>query len=418
MQFWQGFIGLSLLAALFVIWPTIAVRRKYKKELRSATGSDDALKEVYSQHVEDLENTLSRGEIGDKEFKKLKQDLEKTLAVESTQTIQGREAPIVSSFKSRLPVISLILIIPLATYAMYDQIGAKADWEIYDLMVKPVTNVDQARERADLLVEKLQVRLEDKPDNTSNWYLLASTSMDMGRYDEAVMAYRKVLEKSPNAPRIMAELAQALFSRSGNTVTPEVRDYTQRALKIAPMMPTALGIAGVDAYQSGDYSKAITYWQNAISQLDPKSAAYQVLSSGVEKAKAALKQTGGQVAATEEVAEPSDKPSITVSVALSPNVVADSSDTVFVYARAWKGPKMPLAIERMKVSDLPVTVTLSESMMPGMDLSSFPQVEVIARVSPSGSPVPSAGDWQAAVGPVIVSSQDGPVSLSIDTQVE
>ena len=416
MQFWHGVIALSLLAAVFIIWPTVFLNRKYKAELRTGV-ADDNLKDVIDHHIEDLEKTLDRGEIEDKDFNSLKKDLENTLIEESSSGTEHTETPFVSSFRTRLPVIALVLVVPLAALLLYSSLGSKTDWEIYSLMVQPVENIDQAKNRAENLTEKLQKRLKHKPENASNWYLLASTSMDMGNYDEAVRAYREVLNLSPEAPRIMAELAQALFSRAGNTITPEVRSYTERALAVAPMMPTALGLAGVDAYQGGDYKLAIRHWTNATNQLDPKSAAYQVLSSGIDKAQKALEQTG-DAAKTAAGGEAKDKPSIAVKVSLDKNVAFQPTDVVFIYARAWKGPKMPLAIQRITAADLPASVTLSESMMPGMDLTSFPQVEVVARLSPGGSAVPTSGDWQAAMGPVIVANQKEPVELKIDSKIE
>ncbi|MFT5082987.1 MAG: cytochrome c-type biogenesis protein CcmH, partial [Lentisphaeria bacterium] len=91
----------------------------------------------------------------------------------------------------------------------------------------------------------------------------------------------------------------------------------------------------------------------------------------------------------------------------------------FIYARAWQGPKMPLAIRKIKVSELPVTVTLdkSMSMAQGMDLGSFPQVEVVARISSTGSAISKAGDWQASFGPVLVASHSKKIALSIAEQL-
>ncbi len=416
MQFWHGVLVLSLLAAMFILWPTLFVKKKYKKELRTGVG-DHELDQVFDHHLKDLEQTRNRGEIEQQDYDNLKQDLENTLIEESSNEGESTETPFVSSFKSRLPVIALVIVVPIFALLIYSSIGSKSDWEIYSLMTQQVTNLDEAKTRAENLTKRLQKRLKSKPENASNWYLLASTSMEMGNYDEAVRAYREVLNLSPEAPRIMAELAQALFSRAGNTITPEVRSYTEQALAIAPMMPTALGLAGVDAYQAGDYELAIRHWQNATSQLDPSSAAYQVLSSGVDKAQKALEQTG-KVAPTVSQVEAADKPSIDVKVSLDKSVVSNPDDVVFIYARAWKGPKMPLAIKRITAADLPASVTLSESMMPGMDLSSFPQVEVVARLSPGGSAVPTSGDWQAAQGPVIVANQKEPVVLNINTLIE
>ena len=65
---------------------------------------------------------------------------------------------------------------------------------------------------------------------------------------------------------------------------------------------------------------------------------------------------------------------------------------------------MPLAIERKKVSDLPLTVTLNDAMamMPTMKLSSFPQVKLLARISTSGNAMQQPGDLIGAVEPVSI----------------
>ena len=95
---------------------------------------------------------------------------------------------------------------------------------------------------------------------------------------------------------------------------------------------------------------------------------------------------------------------LTVEVSLDPALrdrVSDG-DTVFIFARALQGPKMPLAAMRSRVVDLPVTVTLhdGQAMVPNMNLSAFEEVVVGARVSLSGQPVPQSGDLQGEVSPV------------------
>jgi cytochrome c-type biogenesis protein CcmH len=86
----------------------------------------------------------------------------------------------------------------------------------------------------------------------------------------------------------------------------------------------------------------------------------------------------------------------TVSLSAALASKADPNDTVFVLARASQGPRMPLAVFRKQVKDLPLKFTLDDSMAmrPAMKLSGFDQVVVAARVSKSGMAMPMAGDLQ------------------------
>ena len=107
-----------------------------------------------------------------------------------------------------------------------------------------------------------------------------------------------------------------------------------------------------------------------------------------------------------------------VMVSLSQQMAkkAAPSDVVFVFARAARGPRMPLALARMQVKDLPATVILDDSngMSPDMKLSSVPEVVVVARVSKSGMAGPQAGDLEGVSGPVKPGQS---LSLSIANEV-
>jgi cytochrome c-type biogenesis protein CcmH len=81
---------------------------------------------------------------------------------------------------------------------------------------------------------------------------------------------------------------------------------------------------------------------------------------------------------------------------------------------------MPLAVARHRVSELPLDVRLTDAMamMPAMKLSSFPSVEVIARVSKSGQAAAQAGDLLASGQVVETASPPEAVQLLINQVVE
>ena len=96
--------------------------------------------------------------------------------------------------------------------------------------------------------------------------------------------------------------------------------------------------------------------------------------------------------------------SIKVTVKLGPALAGKAApgDTVFIFARAAQGPKMPLAVVRKQAKELPITVTLDDSMamVPDMKMSGFPQLVIGARVSKSGDAIPQPGDLEGYATPL------------------
>ncbi|MFW6341024.1 MAG: c-type cytochrome biogenesis protein CcmI/CycH, partial [Wenzhouxiangella sp.] len=99
-------------------------------------------------------------------------------------------------------------------------------------------------------------------------------------------------------------------------------------------------------------------------------------------------------------------PSFGVELDIDPGLAEglSGSETVFVVARAASGPPTPLAVRRMTVADLPARIGLSDSdaMVDGMNLSTFPEIVITARVSMSGDVQARPGDLQGQSGAVSI----------------
>jgi cytochrome c-type biogenesis protein CcmH len=90
---------------------------------------------------------------------------------------------------------------------------------------------------------------------------------------------------------------------------------------------------------------------------------------------------------------------------------------IFLIARDPNAPSPPIAVSRLRVSELPTVVDLTDaqSMVAGRELSGFAEVEVLARISLSGGPAAASGDW---FGSKIMRPAEGnAVNITINQQV-
>ena len=421
--FWIFAAILSLLAAGFVYWPLRKAGAPGRSLAEDRTG---LVLDLFNEHKHQLEAQLQAGEIDAAQYEQLKQELELSLlqdaAAGDSQPDDGARQVRYTGF-----IVVFALLVPLAALTFYWYKGNLEDLEIRQLqrdymhqMAMPEGAEATRNDTLDELITRLEARLEREPGNDGNRYLLARSYMQRGDYLDAVRHYSHLLQDGDPPAHIVAELAQAIFLAAGHQITAEVDMLARRALQLDPNESTALGLMGIGAFQQQNYRDAIDYWQRAVAQIGPSSPGGQSLVFGIERAKSLLQESGeGESTAATDAKQAAAQASIAIQVSLADSVKAAPEDTVFVYARAWQGARMPLAITRLRVSDLPREVVLDESMSmaPGMSITTVPQLELVARVSASGSPTAASGDWQATLGPLSLNQIDRPLTLEITRQI-
>lgn len=313
-----------------------------------------------------------------------------------------------------------VLLLPAAAIFTYAQVGRP---QALDASARQLTAPEAgAGVDMDKAVAGLAAKLEKEPDDGQGWALLGRAYQSMQRPKEALDALRRAQQLLPDDPDLMAEYAQALVMSGGDTFAGEPKKLLDRALSLQPDNQRALWLRGVAEYQAADYPASIATWNYLLGLLPPDSP----VSASVQTQIADARSKAGLPAAARAAAPSSSQPSavataegpkLTVTVNIDPAIAAqvEPSMTVFVFARALSGPPMPLAIQRLTVSQLPVTITLDDSngMLPSMKLSDFPQVVVGARISRSGDPIARSGDWQTMSGSIDV-EQKTTIVLTID----
>ena len=437
MLFYIGAAVLLVLAVLFVFWSFFVSRKNVNGAVSSADIRELTNVSLYRDHLADIDQSLHSAAITQAQYDQLKTELERNLLEDSQSSVMD-VAPAVSTTKT-VSILVLVVIVLFATAGyLYTQLGAYDAWQVKAALDKRTALEEQYFTTGDTdlaplvvaagrdLAKKLEVVIQQQPDNLQMHALLARTAMGLGDYDVAIQHFQAILIQEPTLSQIMAELAQAMFLKADNTVTPVAQSLVDETLSVDPENTVALGLAGIAAFQAEKYQAAIEHWRKAITLQAPQSQNSIALQRGIATAQERLgidPATAVAEASIDSRPEPANtvvNPSITVSVSLAEGVEVEPDATVFVYARAWKGAKVPLSITRLQASELPITLTLTNamSMAPSMNLNTAKAVELIARVSKSGTPVPQAGDWQVTLGPVeITENNTQPYTLMIADKV-
>jgi cytochrome c-type biogenesis protein CcmH len=179
-------------------------------------------------------------------------------------------------------------------------------------------------------------------------------------------------------------------------------------------------MAGSEAFDRKDYKAAVEYWQRVQDTTPAESPIRQRIQGSIDEARslAGMPPVVAQ-AQRSGAASPSEARSVSGTVTLSPALASKvrPDDSVFVFARPADGSRMPVAVVRARVSELPLRFTLDDSraMAPTAKISALNEVMVNARVSRSGNAIPASGDLEGATEKVKVGTQG--MSLVIDRAI-
>ncbi|HSD59556.1 MAG TPA: c-type cytochrome biogenesis protein CcmI [Burkholderiales bacterium] len=396
--------------ALLFMLPPLLGRGGRKAKLARA----DITVSIYRDELAELEVDLQNGVIPRDQYQQARKELERRL-LEDMSSEGGAPAKALPPRAARMAGIAMGVAVPLLAVGLYLHLGnPKAITEAGKAAVEsPHAGGQMSPQQIQAMVEALAARLEQNPKDPDGWAMLARSYTTTGRFQEAARAWGKVNELLPDNPQVLADYADVLAMAQGRRLAGAPVNLIEQALKADPNHPKSLALAGSAAFEVKDYGKAVAYWERLLKLLQPDSESYRSVSSGIAEAKALAGGAAPQAAAqpaTDRAASPgaTGAASISGKVTLGPAVKAKAApgDTLFIFARAVQGPKMPVAIARLQVKDFPLSFTLDDSsaMGPAMKLSLFPEVVVGARISKSGNATPQSGDLEGFTSPVKVGS--------------
>lgn len=357
---------------------------------------------IHRDRLAELERDRDNGSLSAADFAEAREELQRQL-LDDTAAGDAAAAP-AGAGAGRAGGIVIALAIPLVAAALYALLGSPAT------VLPEAVQTQRAAADMEQLIVKLANKLEQNPDNPEGWVMLARSYKSLGRWDDAERAFGRIGPTLDQNAELLAELAEMLVQKN-NGFTERSRELTQRALRLAPGNMLALFLGGSDAVATGRYAEAVALWERLLPQLEAGGEDARMVEAGIalarERGGSARPGVGAGKTATAkpgpaQAAAKSLGGRVELATALKDKAAAD--DTVFIFARAVDGPRMPLAARRARVADLPLEFTLddSQALMPEATLSSASQVRVEVRVSKSGKATPGKGDLtgrSAAVKP-------------------
>lgn len=415
--FWIVCAVLLIVALVFVVWPL----------WRKAAQNDDVLRdaanlEILRDQAAELEADLRNGLLTQEAYEQGKRELQARLLDEVSDTAAPAKPP---RNPAKVLAVVLAVLLPLGSVLLYLKIGnTKALLPQEQHAVADGFGVI----RSEAALQELEKKMEKLPENPDGWLLLARSYSELKRFPDAVRAYQQLVKLVPNEAQIWTDYADAYAMSNDQTLKGEPTKFLNKALELDPNNTTALALAGSAAMERGDYVAAVTHWQKLVDLLPPDYPDVQMIHDGIKQAKEFLamqkggKQMLAQLPAEKAPVKAAVNPAATITgkVSLSAALAGKVSptDTVFILARAAEGPKMPLAVLRKQVKDLPLQFTLDDSMamQPQLKLSGFDQVVVVARVSKSGTPMAQPGDLQGTAGTVKPGAKG--LNIVIDSAVQ
>ena len=426
--FWL--VALLMLAATVaaLVWPLLRRRSAVRVEAEDAASTD-----VYRDQKRQLDADWAAGAITRDERDRGLDELSSRLGAELA--VQPR--PRTESASTRSSSIAALIVaaaLPVTALALYAAFGAP------DALRRNATTdarAPQSHEEIVTMVESLAARMKDRPEDPTGWRLLARAYAAMGRFDESVAAFEQAATRGTEDASLLADWADALGMKQ-QSLDGEPARLIARALTLDPNHPKALSLAASAAFYRNDFDQAIAEWRKLQAQFAPGSDEAKEVGGMIAEAETAKRGGSASPAGNPGVAaspgaqanvapSPATQPGVAASPAAQSTLAANADnaaaasaisgsvtldaklrdratagDTLFIYARAPSGSRMPVAITRTTAGEWPREFRLDDSMAmtPAARLSNAPEVIVEARISKSGNATPAPGDLVGTSGAI------------------
>ena len=393
---WASFVLLTLVALLFVVVPFF----KRERIQRLDHNANSELIRIYHQRLDelkaDLDNQRIDAQMHDESVIEQKRRLLNELSPEKALNSKGNNPIFALTGAGFLIVLTAIF---------YGYTGSQQQikgW--HDAMANLKSYGERAvmQDGEPLTPNELQAfalalrtKLDQSGDDEVAWMLLGRVAMSLNEFDMAMQSFDKVLKMNPDNKQVLISYSQVLLMEGSDANMSRAATMLSRVLKAEPTNIDAISLLALIAYERKDWLQAKTAFEVLLASMQQNDPRYSMIAERIAEIDAHLNNE--QQVTNTKLAEASNS-EISITVDLD-SALADSqpqNGTLFVFAKAASGPQMPLAVVKMTEYSFPLTVTLSDSnaMVEGLNLSSVDKIILTARLSKDATVVTSSGELE------------------------
>jgi len=396
-------------SSLLLISIIVIIKTLLKKNNRGINSNQNSM-DIYNQKLNEINFDIENHLITENEANNTTKELEHSLIKDNKNIDILNSKLYFSNLKSKKTIsVILVLVIPVFVISVYSFIGHPNSIEKLVLVsdLKNTKNNNEKLVSVEQMLNRVEKRLLDDPNNSDDWLMLANSYVVLKRYPEAIRAFDNLYRLKGDDPLLLFRYADVLAMANSGIFAGKPSELIKKALQLDPQNTMGLWLAGLVAYEEGKINKAINYWQNVLPKLEIGSEEEKNIRKYIQFAK---ENNNISIQNNNSITQEETEYSLKLSIELSPNFTdIDKNNVIFIYAKPMHGSNnMPIIVLRKIVADLPLLVEMDDSMsmLPSNKLSDYKSVQVSARISKSGNAKSEKGDIIGVVDAVSTTSRN------------
>jgi cytochrome c-type biogenesis protein CcmH len=216
MTLWFVFALMTVAAIFAVLWPL-------SRSASAPDGGNEAA--VYKDQLDEVERDAAGGLIGVAEAEAARVEIGRRLlaATDGQHDLPSRA----NLGLRRASAVVALIVLPIVAVTFYLSLGSP---RLGDFPLASRTRIADANQPIENMVAQVEAHLEKNPTDGRGWTVLAPVLARLGRFDDAVRAYRNVIAYAGDSADRRSDLGEALAGAAGGVVTADAKAEFERAV--------------------------------------------------------------------------------------------------------------------------------------------------------------------------------------------